>query len=129
MLHSAFSFLPLALVVLSVGCGEKPTRSSKAPSPGTTEVTDSVAPEDVTEIRLVQRDGGPPPFPGFDNKIKEIVLVREPESAKYFNRIAKAMIDNGFLKLKSVYGGTAGGCASPYYCVKVWRQQGKDCPQ
>lgn len=106
MLHSAFSFLPLALVVLSVGCGEKPTRSSKAPSPGTTEVTDSVAPEDVTEIRLEWRSGGPPPFPGaFDNKTKEIVLVREPESAKYFNRIAKAMIDNGFLKLKRFYPG------------------------
>lgn len=107
MSHSKSNICFLALVVLSVGCGEKPPRSSKAPSPGTSEVTDSVAPEDVTEIRLEQLSGGPP-LPGVnDKKLKEIVLVRKPESAQYFNRIAKAMIDNGFLKLKDGYRGTA----------------------
>jgi hypothetical protein len=94
-----FTEMGAIFVAANICCGAEPTPTTAAPHPIVQVADKVVLPDEVTVITLIHRGG-----PGFVEK-NPIALIRTDKNAFYFRRLAKALIDNGFLKLKKVYFG------------------------
>jgi hypothetical protein len=95
-----FTEVGAVLVAVNVGYGAEPASNAVQPRTPTVAAEKAIVAEGVTSIALIRRWDSPGPLDK-----KPIVLVRTEQNAKYIHRLAKALIDNGFLKLRDYYRG------------------------
>lgn len=103
MRPAALGVVGWSLVVLVCGCGTRPQKRIAISPPTKNAVELAVNPADVRQIILVRQYGGPGVMQSLPLPRDEITLVQNNniEDRARFLQLAKALLDNGFMKLES----------------------------